>query len=466
MYTLGINAYHADSAAVLIMDGIVLAAFEEERFTRRKHECGFPYGAIDACLAASGITIRDVKHIAINTSNKSLRLARVRHTIKHLISPTLILQKLSLRLKRTSVQASIHSHYGEFDCKIHYIDHHTAHLYSAYYPSGLQSALVLSVDGFGDFASTAVAIARDGRLNIIKKIHFPHSLGVLYTTITQFLGFRSYGDEYKVMGLAPYGKPIYASKIRELVKIFADGRFEINLRYFKHHKLALNHQWESGSPKCGDHLTDALINYLGPSRRYNEPITKFHMDMASSIQLVFEEALFNLINTVNVDESITSVCLAGGCAANSVANGKIPLNTRYNNIYVQPSPGDAGGAMGAAMYVEHNVLGNKIKPLKNAYLGPLPNYSENLKKVLDTCADDVADSHPFRILDLRHAEDPIQKVISLTTEALTRGCVLGWCLGDMEWGPRALGSRSILADPTNPKMKDIINLKIKKARIL
>ncbi len=458
MIVLGLNAFHADSAAALLQDGRLVGAVEEERFRRIKHWAGFPSQAIEWCLKNAGARLEDVDLIAVNTDPRAGRLARAAYAVRHLPSPSMVIDRLRARRKRMSMHQHLATAFPgqSIRARIVPIEHHLAHLASAYYPSGFERAVALSVDGFGDFASAAWGAGINGRLTVDGKVRFPHSLGVYYQALTQYLGFPHYGDEYKVMGLAPYGEPVYADALRRVVRPDPRGiGFSIDTRYFRHHRERIAYDWEDGSPSFGLLYSDELISLLGPARDPKGPLEQRHKDLAKSIQVVFEECYLTLIRALAVQYDTEALVVAGGCAQNSVANGLIAGQTPFKQVYVAAAGYDAGGAVGAA-YAAAVQAGEKVHAERSPYLGP--EFTEaDIDAQLLTHRDEIAAAGCTIV---RHADQR-----SLVTDAAARiaaGQVVGWYQGRMEWGPRALGNRSILGDPRRANMKDIINAKIKR----
>tara|TARA_Y100001968_G_scaffold333785_1_gene399463 strand:+ start:4965 stop:6752 length:1788 start_codon:yes stop_codon:yes gene_type:complete len=462
---LGINAYHADSSAAIIVDGKIIAAAENERFTRVKHSAGFPNDAIKWCLNKCQLSLKDLDHIAINTLPKSNINKKILYTLLNTPSPGFIIEKIKKKAQRFDLDSNINLIFpGEdFNGEYHFVEHHLCHMASAFFASEYNESSVLSVDGFGDFSSCAWGYGNDFNLKADGYIHFPHSLGILYTAITQYLGFPNYGDEYKVMGLAPYGMPRYLDKIRRLVSITKDGLFKLNLKYFNHGKQNLNYQWEGEYPVLDKHFSYKLIDLLGPEREKDEEISQRHFDIASSLQFIYEEAFFNLLNKVYYNYDSKSICLAGGCAANSVANGKISKFTNFKRVYIQSAAGDAGGALGAALYVSNNINSKRTSPMASAYLGPSFTNKEietllessdikNKLKKIDCKINKIGDN------ELKDIDQYIKEIVNYIEE----GKVVGWFNGAMEWGPRALGNRSIICDPRRSDIQSILNKKIKK----
>ena len=462
---LGINAYHADSSAALIIDGNVEIAIEEERLCRIKHWAGFPKGAIKSCLESQNLKINDIDHIAINTSPTANLFRKYRYVLSKRPNINFLIDKLEKKMKRINLKEELINLYpdNKIKAKFHFINHHLAHLASAFYGSPFDSSSIVSIDGFGDFASTAFGFGNSNKIRIKKQIYFPHSLGIFYTAMTQYLGFPKYGDEYKVMGLAPYGKPKYKKEMKEIINTFKDGTFKLNLKYFTHTSSGLPHQWEGGEPLINNIFSKELINLLGPQRSFNSTLSDHHKDIANSAQAIYEEVFFNFINNIEPYDSSENLCIAGGCGANSVANGKITSKTKYKRVYIHPAPGDAGGALGAAMELWHRIQKNRCPQMRSAYLGPkikIENINNFFQKEINIKLLSESNS---KVIKIGQAELPNEEsLLELISNAICESKVIGWFEGQMEWGPRALGHRSILCDPRNSKIKDILNLKIKR----
>jgi len=455
---IGINSFHGDSSACILKDGKLIAAVEEERFRRIKHWAGFPDLSIKYCLSAANCTLEQVDHIAVNQNSKSNVLKKFLYTIKSKPSIDLISDRLLNRVNKLTVKdLLLKSNLFGFKGKVHWIDHHLAHLASSFYVSGMDTAIAVSVDGFGDFASTSWGIGKDNSLFLDKQIYFPHSLGIFYQALTQYLGFHNYGDEFKVMGLAPYGRPKFLNLMCDIVKIHSDGQFSLNLKYFRHHNNKIYYCSDVGEPIFENLFTNSLLDLLGPPRGKGEPISQHHMDLASSVQGMYEKAFFNLINSLHKNYQIDNLCLAGGCAMNSVANGKIFRNTSFKEVYIQSAAGDAGGAIGAAFVVSKKIgdAPNKFV-MRHSYWGP---------KYDEPTIESILISNKTRLLNENahfYLEDDWSEVFKITANAISNGRVIGWFQNEMEWGPRALGNRSILGDPRRNNMKDILNQKIKR----
>ncbi len=454
---LGLNAFHADSAAALVIDGVVVAAAEEERFRRIKHWAGFPSQAITWCLRAADINLGDLNVIAVNTDPVAARADRIQYALTRWPSPKLILDRLSARNKRLSILDHLEKNFQQhqFAGKIVPVEHHLAHLASAFYPSGFEKAAVLSIDGMGDFASSAWGLGDGSNIDLKGRVKFPHSLGVFYQAITQYLGFAHYGDEYKVMGLAPYGEPVYLDQLRQLVRIKNDGDYKLNLAFFRHHRERIAFDWDDGVPVFADLFNNELEKLLGPRRLPEQELTQKHKDIARSAQQVYEEALFALLRKIHRDSGSNSICLAGGCAQNSAANGKIGLQTPFDKVYIAAAGYDAGGATGAALWVAAEA-GKKPAP-HGAYLGPSAN-AEQIQEVLQKRASEMLQAQ----CEIENYQDHFDQLCDVVCQAIEAGEVIGWYQGAMEWGPRALGNRSILADPRRSDIKEILNLKIKR----
>ncbi len=456
---LGINAFHADAAAALIRDGVIVAAAEEERFRRIKHWAGFPSEAIAWCLADAGVGPADLDHIAINSQPGAHRWRKVAYTLAQRPDPRFLLQRWRNKRERADLAQQLAAAFpgAPIRAQLHFVEHHRAHLASAFFASPFEEAAVISVDGFGDFASGAWGHGQGTQLAIDGQIYFPHSLGAFYTAITQYLGFPNYGDEYKVMGLAPYGQPSRLEAMRQIVRLEDDGTYRLDLRYFRHATERLPHQWSNGAPVVGSHWSPALETLLGPARRSDQPLEQQHMDIARSAQAMYEEAFFHLLRALHRLHPSDRLCIAGGCGANSVANGKVTLATPFRQVYVQAAAGDAGGALGAALEVWHGLGQPRSQPMRHAYLGSQPASGE-----IDALLEAETTRQALSQAGCAVTRPAEEELCGLVAEAIAEGLVIGWFDGRMEWGPRALGHRSILGDPRRADMKDILNLKIKR----
>ncbi len=458
MNVLGLNAYHGDSSACLVRDGQLVAAAEEERFRRIKHWAGFPTESIRYCLMEAGLDLSAIDHVAINQNPRSNLWRKIAYGLLKRPNLSLVADRLRNRSKREDFRRILANSFGPgFSGQVHAVDHHLSHLASGFLVSPFETSCVASVDGFGDFASAAWGIGTGSRISVDGQVHFPHSLGLFYQALTQYLGFPKYGDEYKVMGLAPYGRPSLMDEMRRIVHLEVDGTFSLDLDCFLHHSTRVPYAWDNGEPTVGPLFSRKLENILGPARLQGTEITQRHKDIAHSIQAMYEDAFFSLLNALHRKHRSDSLALAGGCAMNSVANGKVTLRTPFKKVYVQAAAGDAGGAIGAALHVSQLVASASLPRfhMDHAYWGP---------SFPDACIEGLLASHKER---LDAANCSIQRHDARTlchraAKSIANGKVLGWFQGRMEWGPRALGNRSILCDPRRTDMKDILNAKIKR----
>jgi carbamoyltransferase len=460
MIILGINAYHGDVSAALIRNGELLAAVEEERFRRIKHWAGFPRDSILACVAMAGINPAEIDHFAVSRNPKANLLRKAWFTLCQGPKLSLIKERAKNSLRVQELPAHIADtlglERGHVNGRMHWVEHHPAHLGSSYFVSPFEEAAVCAIDGFGDFVSTSLAVGRGSRLELIEKVYFPHSLGLLYLAITQHLGFMKYGDEFKVMGLAPYGRPEYVEPLRRLLRLFPDGLFELDLSYFRHHTDGVSMTWDDGEPVIGAVYSPKLEQLLGPARKHGEPLESRHEAIAASLQVVHEEAVFHILNQLYRRTRLENLCLAGGCSMNSVANGKIRERTPFRNVYIQPASGDNGTSLGAAYYVWNQLLGKpRAFHMEHGYWGP--SYAdEAIQQALAARQSDLQAQHCS--VEVVAGED---ELCCWTAERISQGHVVGWYQGRMEWGARALGNRSIIADPRRADMREIINTKIK-----
>ncbi len=457
MHILGINAFHGDVSAVLLRDGELIAAVEEERFRRVKHWAGFPTESIRTVLRMAGIRGRDVDHVAVSRDPKANLLRKGLYALTKRPEAKLLLDRLRntqrVRDVKRPLAAALEVPMDDLP-RVHHVEHHPAHLASAFFVSPFDDASLCAIDGFGDFVSTSMGIGAGNHMSVLERVYFPHSLGMLYTAITQFIGFHGYGDEFKVMGLAPYGKPTHVEEIRQLLKLLPGGKFELDLRYFRHWNEGVEMEWEEGYPTLGIVFSPAMEDVLGGLRRPDEPLTEREENIAASLQRVYEEAAFHVLNGLFERTRNPRLCLAGGCAMNSVANGKIRANTPFTDVYIQPAASDNGTALGAAYYVWNDVLnGARGFVMEHGYWGPQHAEADVIGSVRSR---DDAD-WDYRIEALPNEEEAARAAAAL----IAAGNVVGWYQGRMEWGARALGNRSILADPRRADMRDLINLKIK-----
>jgi carbamoyltransferase len=461
MNILGINAFHGDASVALLKDGVLVGAIEEERLNRRKHCAGFPSMAAKAVLAAGGVAPRDLDHVAVSRDPKANLHKKIWFAIQKRPSVTkLVKDRLANVAKVRSIDDTLATALGieraELRAKMHAVEHHKSHVSSAFFVSPFEEAACMSIDGFGDFVSTMRAHGRQGEIDVLDRIEFPHSAGLFYTAITQFLGFHRYGEEWKMMGLAPYGKATHVEKLRQVIRPVDGGRFELNLDYFRHHDEGVEMTWDDGSPHLGLVFSPRLADLLGPARDPEDPefFGKW-ADIAHSAQIVYEEIFFHVLADLQQRTGLTKLSLAGGCALNSVANGKIFERTRFREVFVQPAAGDDGTAIGAAFYVENAVLGRPRRyVMRDAYTGPAFDEAE-VTSAIERARS--ADWDPA--VSIRRLEDA--ELNREVAKAVADGKVVGWFQGRMEFGPRALGNRSIIADPRRADMKEILNRRIK-----
>jgi carbamoyltransferase len=446
---LGLNAYHGDAAAALVVDGALVAAAEEERFNRVKHCAGFPALAARWCLEDAGLRPHEIDHVAVSRDPRANLGRKILRMLRHGTSARYLRERLQNAARIRDVESALRAALGaeRVEATVHNVEHHQAHVASAFFVSPFEDAAILSVDGFGDFASTMLAEGHGNRFDVLERVTYPHSLGIFYTAVTQWLGFPKYGDEGKVMGLAPYGRPRYADELRRLVSL--DGPlFELGLDYFTHDTEGVDMTWDEGSPTIGRIYSDRLVELLGPAREPGSPMTEQYEDVAASLQAVLEEAYLHLCRTLHERTGLTALCLAGGVALNAVANGRIRLETPFRDLYVQPAAGDSGTAVGAAYYVWNQLLGQpRSFVMEHAYTGP------------EFGDDEIRAALAEAGLQAQRLDD--EALFAEVAERIAAGEVVGWFQGRMEFGPRALGHRSIVADPRSHSMKDVLNARIK-----
>ncbi len=452
MRILGISAFYHDSAAALVDNGAIIAAAQEERFTRKKHDASFPGEAIAYCLSEAGVTMADVDYVVFY-DKPFLKFERLLETYLAFAPRGFMSFKTAIPIwlkeklfQKDFLRKEFKKRAPDFDWqnKLLFAEHHQSHAASAFYPSPFEEAIVLTMDGVGEWATTSVAIGRGNKMEMVKEIHFPHSLGLLYSAFTYYTGFRVNSGEYKVMGLAPYGEPRYKDLIMDnIIDVKEDGSFRLDMSYFN---------YCTGLTMTNDKFADLFGK---PVRgRDGDDLEQFHMDIAASVQAVTEEVVLRLTRSLYEEYGINNLCLAGGVALNCVANGKVLRDAAFENVWVQPAAGDAGGALGAALTAHYHYLGKErtIAPeqqdfMHGSYLGPVfgqNDIEERLKKA-------------GAVFDVLSEEE----VIAKTAEAMADERAIGWMQGRMEFGPRALGGRSIIADPRSPKMQKVLNLKVK-----
>jgi len=453
MLILGLNMFHADASAAIVQDREVLFAIAEERLNRVKHYAGFPALAIQACLDAAGAKISDVDHVAVGQDSDANLSEKVRYAIAN---PAKLLNFIRLRHRKQEMRDLRCLIAKALDCdpqglrfQEHRLEHHIAHIASAYYCSPWEKAAGFSYDGSGDFVSTMMARCEGSEIQVLDRVFLPHSLGSFYTMICEFIGYNKYGDEGKVMGLAPYGKDTYCEQIRDLL-MTSDSGFELDLDFFK--PLGSNEGMQinpDGTVALARHFSSRMIKLFGPPREPHAEITQRDMDLAYAMQHCFEEVFFHLLNELHKRVPVKNLAMAGGCALNSVANGKLFARTPFRHTWIQPAAGDEGLAIGAALHTYHSVL---KKPrdyvMKNSYLGP---------EFADSRIESALKSAGLKYQKLERGP-----LLDTVAARIAEGDVLGWFQGRMEWGPRALGNRSIVAHPGRPDMKDVLNARIKR----
>lgn len=459
MAILGLNAYHADASVALVADGRLVSAIEEERLNRKKHCAGFPALSAAAALAQAGVRAGDVSDVAISRDPRARFGQKVLFALRRPGFAKQVRDRLANLGKVRGAAAQLRDALGAgpgFEPRFHAVGHHHAHAASAFFVSGFEEAACASLDGFGDFVSGLRAVGRDRSLNVLDEVGFPHSLGLFYTAVTQFLGFHKYGEEWKMMGLAPYGKPTHVEQLRRLIRPTPGGKYELDTSYFRHFSEGIEMSWED-APVLGRVWSEKLVQLLGPARDPEDP--DFYgkwADLAASAQVVFEEIYFHVLNDLYERTKLPRLALAGGCALNSAANGKIYERTPFREVFIQPAAGDDGTAIGAAYWVEHVVLGRPRQfVMEHAYTGPAFDdaaIEAALAKARASSAWDAA----LRVERVADAE-----LYPRVASAIAAGKVVGWFQGGMEYGPRALGNRSIVADPRRTDMKDILNTRIK-----
>jgi carbamoyltransferase len=487
MIILGINAYHGDAAAALIRDGKLIAAVEEERFNRFKHCAGFPTESIRYCLQTAGLKVEDIDHIGISRDpsahlHKKILFAATRAakqaagTGGRRLAPEgtvaveeheangkngnggpgifrQVKDRLSNAAKVRDLKDDLAAALGvskkALRARFHNIEHHRAHLASSFYVSPFEHAALLSIDGFGDFISTMWARGDGNQIDVLGQVEYPHSTGIVYTATTQFIGFPHYGDEGKVMGLAPYGKPRFIEEFRDIIRTANNGQFRLNLDYFRHHAEGVDMSWDEGSPVIGRIFSEEFAHTFGPARPKGGELTEREHDIAASLQLRLEEVGFHILNHLHEQTGLTDLGLSGGVAYNSVMNGKILLNTPFKRIFIQPAAGDSGTALGVCYQIYNGILNSpRGEVMEGAYTGP--EYTEAEVRAELESSQVEFETYSDREVTRRAAQD------------IANGLVVGWFQGRMEFGPRALGNRSIVVDPRRAEMKDILNDRIKK----
>ena len=459
MNILGLNAYHGDVSAALVRDGQLVAAVEEERYRRIKHVAGFPAQAMHACLEIGGIAPADVDVFAVSRDPRAHLWRKALFLLRHRPKGTVASRArnlASLRSLPSTIAGALGLDEARLRSRLRFVEHHPSHLASAAFVSPFDEAAVCAIDGFGDFVSTSWGRVTGARLSVDRRVFFPHSLGLLYLAITQYLGFPNYGDEFKVMGLAPYGEPRYVREVESLVHLRPDGGFELDLSYFRHWNDGVQMTWEDGEPKLGPVFSAKLESLLGPPRRRDEAVGPQHEAIAASLQVAYQRAAMHVLRHVQQATGSTKLCLAGGCAMNSVANGKIREQTDFRDVFIQPASGDNGTALGAAFYAWNQIAGGpRGFVMEHGYWGPSFG-DEAIVAALN--AEQAAIAARGCV---RRAWTDEAALDEWTAAQIAGGRVVGWYQGRMEWGARALGNRSIVADPRRADMREIINTRIK-----
>ena len=459
MNILGINAYHGNASAAIACDGRLVAAVEEERFNRVKYAAGFPAQAIRYCLKEAGLELKDIDHVAVPRNPYARLGTKLFYAIR---MPSFARERMKVLAKFTGIPDALAQTFdadpSKIAAKFHRIEHHQAHLASAFFVSPFERAALLSADGLGDFASTMWGTGKGSHMKIDGAIAFPHSLGLFYSAVTQYLGFLKFGDEYKVMGLAAYGEAEQLEAFRDIVRANGDG-FRLGLDYFTHHRSGPEMSWADAdkTPTMSKIFSEAMERRLGPKRNPEEPLEQRHRNLASALQARLEEIYLGMLKKLAERTGLKAVCLAGGVAFNCVANGKIFDTTGFEQVYVHPAAGDGGLAVGAAFFVWHQILGkSRSFVMDHAYWGP--GYTrEEIRRAIDAnglgkngcCVEELSED----------------SLMQRTAAIVADGKILGWFQGRAEWGPRALGNRSIVADPRRPEMKEILNQRIKHREI-
>lgn len=452
MLILGLNAYHGDASAALLDDGIAVAAVEEERFSRAKHQAGFPTAAVRWCLESTGATISDISHVAVSRDPLAHAGRKLLRAARSGVSPRVVSDRLGnagrLLSVRTALAQAMEVPESDVRARLHRVEHHRAHLASALFCSPFAEAACLSLDGMGDFVSTMWARGIGNRLEVDGWVPFPDSLGVYYTAFTQFLGLPHYGDEYKLMGLSAYGTPSHLDALREVLRLGAGPRFSLDLRYFVHHRLGVDMTWAEGTPRLGTLYSAELAQRFGPPREPGGEVTDRDRDLAASVQARLEEVELDLVRRLHGRIGGRRLVLAGGVALNCVVNGRIRTDTPFEEVWVQPAANDAGTSLGAALWVWNQVLGRqRCYEMTHTYLGPNPGEAA-CRAALDAAGLDYVEL----------AEEELAETVA---RHLAAGAVVGWFQGATEFGPRALGNRSILCDPRRAEMKEVLNARVK-----
>jgi carbamoyltransferase len=462
MNILGINAYHGNASAAIVCEGRLVAAVEEERFNRVKYAAGFPLQAIRYCLKEAGLTLGEIDHVAVPRNPYARLATKIFYALR---MPSFARERAKVLVKFRGIPEALAQAFDadpkRIRAKFHRIEHHQAHLASSFYCSPFERAALLSADGLGDFASTMWGAGSGSHMRIEGAIAFPHSLGLFYSAVTQYLGFLKFGDEYKVMGLAAYGQPEQLELFRDIVRFengYRRNGFKLGLDYFSHHRTGPEMSWAEAdkTPTLGKLFSEGMERRLGPARGVDQSLEQRHRNLAASLQGRLERVYLGMLRKLAERTGLKAVCLAGGVAFNCVANGKIFDATPFEQVYVQPAAGDGGLSVGAAFYVWHQILGKpRSFVMDHAYWGP--QYSqEEIRRAIESSG---LGQKGCAITELK--EELTRRAAAIIAD----GKILGWFQGRAEWGPRALGNRSIVADPRRPEMKEILNRRIKHREI-
>jgi carbamoyltransferase len=473
MIVLGLNAFHGDASAALFVDGELACAVEEERLNRKKHCGGFPRLAVRTCLDVAGVRAQDIDHVAVSRDPRAQLLRKAAYLGERAARLpfaggaeqsalwSALRQRVANRRRlgtlRELLAAALDVPAEALRAELHQVEHHRAHLASAFFPSEFAEAAVLSLDGFGDFVSTMWGLGRDRRIEVTGEVNFPHSLGLLYTAICQWLGYGKYGDEGKIMGLSAYGQPRHLARLRSLVQLRDDGGFALDLRFFRHHREGVDMTFDGETPALGRLFSPALCELLGAPRPSGPGIEAepYFCDVAASLQALLEESVLHIARALRRRTPTTRLCLAGGVALNCVANGRILDDSGFRELFIQPAAGDNGTSIGAALWVLQQKLYQPRRfVMRHAYTGPA--FDDAACAAAIEAAQKAADAPQFSVEKMSESD-----CVAFAASDLAEGAVLGFYQGRMEFGPRALGHRSILADPRRPEMKDVLNRRIK-----
>ena len=449
---IGINAYHGDASACLFVDGRCVSAVEEERFSRVKHQSGFPTESVRWCVEQAGLKPSDIDHVAIGRDPISNLFRKLSYGVLHPPGMDFVRSRLrnaaSVMDVKDSFARALGVEKGKLDTRFHRVEHHRTHIASAYDCSPFDRAACVSLDGMGDFVSTMWGQGEGNRIKIHGSVMHPHSLGHFYQAFTQYLGLHRYGDEYKLMGLASYGEPRFADQLRTILRLGEGMQFRLDLDYFIHHRRGIDMTWEEGTPEVGRLWSPKMIETFGPAREVGAEITQRDQDLASSVQLVLEEVALEMLRRLQRQTGERRLVMAGGVALNCVLNGRILEDTPFEELWVQPAANDAGISLGAALWVLHRVLKRERSwVMEHAYLG--------------TEYDDIDHKRALEAAGFEGRSLSDEELFPTVAAHIAEGSVVGWFQGKMEFGPRALGNRSIVCDPRRPDMKDILNMRIK-----